>query len=92
MQAVLENGLEGMGRAFAVLLNEAMKIEHSKSVEALNLGKELRSVKAMPVGSSNPNVWIRDNIPDGVSVYQPPKHYPRRLRTMNMAENIKTSD
>jgi putative transposase len=34
MQAVLENGLEGMGTAFVVLLNEAMKIERSKFIGA----------------------------------------------------------
>lgn len=34
MQAVLENGLEGMGAAFAVLLNEAMKIERSEFIRA----------------------------------------------------------
>ena len=34
MQAVLENGLEGMGTAFALLLNEAMKIERSEFMGA----------------------------------------------------------
>ncbi len=34
MQVVLENGLEGMGTAFAILLNEAMKIERSIFLKA----------------------------------------------------------
>lgn len=34
MQAVLENGLEGMGTAMSILLNEAMKVERSRALNA----------------------------------------------------------
>lgn len=34
MQAILENGIEGMGTAFALLLNQAMKIERSEFIGA----------------------------------------------------------
>ena len=34
VQAILENGLEGMGTAFAMLLNEAVKIERSEFIGA----------------------------------------------------------
>ena len=50
MESLIENGLDGMGEAIRILMNEAMKIEHTDFLQATPYERSEDRV-AMPMAS-----------------------------------------
>ncbi len=59
----------------------APSIEEAERLLEINIEKYEKKASKLAA-------WMRDNIQDGFSIFQLPKHHRKRLRTTNMAENI----
>ena len=99
MESLIENGLDGMGEAIRILMNEAMKIERTDFLQAIrdifNAPDQQEAERMLDrlvdrYQQTAPKLteWAQENIPQGLIVFGLPQIHWVRLRTTNGLERL----